>query len=68
MDAEPKVLHWIRGRWYRVDDLELCVVQTTIRGFVLHQRPYVDKDPGEGVECQSEMGSLPSPTPETKMN
>ncbi len=61
MDAELPKMHWRQGRWYPVGKLELRIITHTLNGFVLEQRPYVDKDPGEGVECQSEMGSLSSP-------
>lgn len=68
MDAKTTTLHWKHGRWYRFGDVELTIVKSTKHGHVLYRRPFVDIDEPEGVECESKMGSLPSPNPETKMN
>jgi hypothetical protein len=53
MDAEPTKLHWKRGRWYRVGGVELCIAETTIRGFVVLERPAFDTTAETGVESQA---------------
>ena len=41
MDSIEK--HWKRGRWYAVGDWELCITETTMRGFRVAARPRIDK-------------------------
>lgn len=58
MDAmtnqRPEERHFKRGRWYRVGDREICIFETTLRGFLVLERPCANDDKQDEEELASE--------------